>query len=335
MKLTPDTLPAHLDRTLLRAYLVSGDEPLLTGEAAAAVRASARARGFTDREVHFIERAADWDEARAAAASLSLFGSQRVLEIRMNSSRPGAAGGAALLSLIESNAPDIVLLILTPRLDRDAQAAAWVRAIEAEGGSVAVWPIGPDRLVSWLRTRARRLNLDVTSEALELLAERTEGNLLAANQELEKLVLLASGATVNGDLVLKSVADSARFDVFQLSEAALAGDTERSLRVLSGLRTEAAEPTLVLWALTKAIRDLWGAYKDPHGAGSRGWARQEAALERGMQRAPRLRFPLLTARATRIDRMVKGRLEGEPWDEMMLLITEFCGRALPLDPGSA
>jgi DNA polymerase-3 subunit delta len=172
--------------------------------------------------------------------------------------------------------------------------------------------------------------LPATDEALELLAERTEGNLLAAHQELEKLTLLARDGRVTADTVLASVADSARFDVFQLGEAVLAGDAERALRVLGGLRAEGTEPTLALWALTKALRDLWGAITGPPGAKPRAWQRQAAALEKGVRRASRLSFPALTVRAGRADRMVKGRLLGDPWDEMALLAADICGRpALP------
>jgi DNA polymerase-3 subunit delta len=190
-----------------------------------------------------------------------------------------------------------------------------------------VWPIDVNRLVPWLRGRCRHLKLDATDEALELLAERTEGNLLAAHQELQKLRLIAQDGRATADTVLASVGDSARFDVFQLGEAVLAGDTGRSLRVLAGLRAEGVEPTLVLWALTKAVRDLWNALAAPSGAKARGWPRQAAALEKGLRRAPRLSFPALTVRAGRADRMVKGRLLGDAWDEMALLAADICGRS--------
>jgi DNA polymerase III subunit delta len=330
LKLAPDSLATQLEQRLLRAYLISGDEPLLTGEAADAVRARAKAAGFTEREVHFLERGTDWDDVRASAANMSLFGSRRVVEIRLPSGKPGAAGNAALVALLEADDRDTVFLILTPRLERDAQSADWVRAVEAHGAWVQVWPVDPDRLVGWLRARCRRMKLEATDDALELLAERTEGNLLAAHQELEKLTLLARDGRVTADTVLGSVADSARFDVFQLGEAVLAGDTERALRVLGGLRAEGTEPTLVLWALTKALRDLWGAITGPPGAKPRAWQRQAAALEKGVRRASRLSFPALTVRAGRADRMVKGRLPGDAWDEMALLAADICGRpALP------
>ncbi|MDB6089506.1 MAG: polymerase subunit delta [Gammaproteobacteria bacterium] len=331
VKLNPDTLTAHLEQQLLPAYLVSGDEPLLTGEAADAVRARARAVGFTEREVHFLERGSDWDDVRASAGNMSLFSSRRVVEIRLPSGKPGTAGNKALVALLERNDRDTLFLILTPRLDRDAQSADWVRAVEAHGAWVQVWPVDVDRLVSWLRGRCRRLKLDATDEALELLAERTEGNLLAAHQELEKLTLLAPQGRVTADTILASVTDSARFDVFQLGEAVLSGDAERALRMVGGLRAEGTEATLVLWSLTKAMRDLWNGMVDPGGAKPRGWQRQSAALDKGLRRASRLSFPALAVRAGRADRMIKGRLTGNAWDEIALLAADLCGRpALPL-----
>jgi DNA polymerase-3 subunit delta len=326
LKLTSDSLATHLAQRLLPAYLISGDEPLLSGEAADAVRARARAAGFTEREVHFIERASDWDEVRASAGNLSLFGARRLMEIRLASARPGAAGNAALVALLQARDPDLLLLVMAPRLDREAQGAEWVRVIESHGGWLPVWPVDAGRLVDWLRGRSRKLGLEANAEALELLASRIEGNLLAAHQELSKLTWLARDGAVTVDTVLASVADSARFDVFQLGEAVLLGETARALRMLAGLRAEGTEATLALWALTRALRDLWTARTE--GAAPPAWQRRTAALGKAAQRAPRLSFPALAQRAVRADRMIKGRLIGDAWDEMALLVTELCGQPL-------
>jgi len=326
LKLTSDSLATHLAQRQLPAYLISGDEPLLSGEAADAVRERARAAGFSERDVHFVERASDWDEVRASAGNLSLFGSRRLLELRLASARPGAAGNAAIVSLLEARDPDILLLVLAPRLDRESQSAEWVRAIDTHGAWLQVWPVDPARLAEWLRGRARRLGIEATDEALELLAARTEGNLLAAHQELTKLTWLAEGRKIDAATVLVSVADSARFDVFQLGEAVLAGETSRALRMLAGLRAEGTEATLALWALMRALRELWTAYAG--GSAPPAWQRRTAALARGLQRAPRLPFVALAARAVRADRMIKGRLTGDAWDEMALLVAELCGQPL-------
>lgn len=326
MRLGSDSLAAHLQQQLLHAYLVSGDEALLTGEAADALRASARSRGFTEREVHFLDRTSDWSAVRASARTLSLFGAKRLVEARLPTGKAGAAGGQVLRALIEKPDPDALLLILAPRLDKEAQAAEWVRAVEARGAWVQIWPVDPGRLVGWLRARSRRMKLDLTDDALELLAARTEGNLLAAHQELAKLALMGLSGPFSAENVLASVADSARFDAFQLNETVVAGDAERALRILASLRAEGTDAVLALWALTKAQRDLWNGLTRPPGGGpSKGWMRQAVALEKGLKRARRLPFEQLTLRAERADRMIKGRLPGEPWDEMALLALEICG----------
>jgi DNA polymerase III subunit delta len=329
LKLTTDSLAAHLAQPLLPAYLVSGDEPLLVAEAADAVRARARAAGFSERETHFLERGADWDEVSASASNLSLFAERRIIEIRLQSGKPGVAGGAALLRLAQTKAADLLVLVIAPRLDRDAQSANWVKAIETAGAWVQIWPVDAQHLVAWLRARCQRLRLTADDEALELLSERTEGNLLAAHQELLKLRLLFSETPITAAAVLASVADSARYDVAQLGEAALAGDTARALHMLAGLRAEGAEPTLVLWAVNKAVRELWHAQGEAAaGTPPRSWQRQAAALAKGLRRARGVPFGRVALRAERADRMIKGRLAGDAWDELALLTAEFCTRPL-------
>ena len=328
MRLTAESLPAQLRQRLLPAYLVSGDEPLRLGEAADAVRAAARAAGFSEREVSFIERAGDWDAVRASAATRSLFGARRVLDLRLASARLGSAGNAAVLELLGHDDPDTLLLLTAPRLDRDAQAAEWVRALESRGGWVQIWPVERERLGGWLRERARALRLEADDAALEALAARTEGNLLAADQELRRLALDAR--PVDAAAVLEGAGDSARFDVFKLGDTVLAGSAARALRMLDALRAEGTEPTLVLWALTKSLRELWQAHAG--GGQPAHWQRRNEALEQGRSRIPRLSFARLAQRAQRADRLIKGRLSGNPWDELALLTTELCARPVMPPP---
>lgn len=327
MKLTLDNLGSHLQGgRLASVYLLSGDEALLVGEAADALRAAARAAGYTERELRFPERNADWVEL-GASQTMSLFGDRRLLEIRFGG-KAGKEGGAALLSLIESAADDTLLLIQTPRLDPSTQSTAWVRAVEARGVWLPIWEIGPRQLPQWLQQRARKLGLELSDEAVALLAARVEGNLLAAQQELEKLRLLVPAGRVDAASVLEAVLPSARYDVFTLGEAVLQGDAEGALRILAGLRAEGVEPTLVLWSITRELRNLWSLRRGDDLArrhGPRLPPQQLAALERARPRAARLPYARLASRALRADRMIKGRLGGDPWDELVLLCAEFCG----------
>lgn len=295
-------------------YLVSGDEPLLATEAADAIRARARALGFTEREVHTLDRGTDWDAVRAAAGTLSLFAERRVIELRLPTGKPGVTGGRVLASLAESAGADALILILTGRLDRESQTAEWVRAVESRGAWVQVWPIPPERMVSWLEARCRALGLAADPRALELLAARTEGNLLAAHQELEKLKLLDCDR-VTPERVLSGASDSARFSVSELSEALTAGELGRALRVLDGLRAEDAELPLVLWAVSRALRARWSSELESGAVSARA-------------QAVRAKYRGLVARAVRADAMAKGRQSGDAWDEIALIACDLAGRAV-------
>jgi len=326
MKLSLDTFAAHLKSgSLAGAYLLSGDEDLLIGEAADALRAAARAAGYTERELHFPERNTDWAEL-GGSQTMSLFGDKRILELRFNG-KAGKEGGATLLALIESAATDTLLLIQTPRLDPSTQSTAWVRAIEARGAWLPIWEVGPRQLPAWLQQRARKAGLELTEEAVALLAARVEGNLLAAHQELEKLRLLVPAGRIDAATVMAAVLPSARYDVFTLGEAVVGGDANAALRILAGLRAEGVEPTLVLWSVTRELRNLWALRRGDDPArrpGPRMPPQQLAALERARPRAARLPYARLASRALRADRMIKGRLGGDPWDELVLLCAEFC-----------
>lgn len=329
MKLTFDSLKSHLSDEPARAYLVSGDEALLVGEAADAIRARVKRAGFEEREVHFIERVADWEEVRASSNNLSLFGSRKLIELRLPSGKPGTGGAKAIAELLENVSPDNVYLMITGKLEREQNNSAWVKAFEEAGAWLPVWPVEVARLPQWLRGRAAAMKVELDDDAVRFIVERTEGNLLAAQQELEKLKLGAPGKRIDLASAQASIADSARFDVFQLGEAALGGDVPRALRILAGLRSEGVEATLALWALNREVHNVWGT-TDPS-PGYRGWQKPSAALENAKRRAGKLPFARLAARLSRADRMIKGQLRGDAWDEMSLLIVEFAGRrTLPL-----
>ena len=330
MKLTFDNLRSHLAGEPVRAYLVSGDEALLVGEAADAIRARVKRAGFEEREVHFIERVADWDDVRAASNNLSLFGSRKLIELRLPSGKPGTGGAKAIAELLENPSVDNVYLMITGKLEREQNNSAWVKAFETAGAWMPVWPVEVQKLPQWLRARAAAMDIEVADDAVRFIVDRTEGNLLAAYQELEKLKL-CGGKRIDLAAAQASIADSARFDVFQLGEAALGGDVPRALRILAGLRSEGVEATLALWSLNREVHNVWAT--TDNSAGSRGWQKPSAALENAKRRAGKLPYARLAARLSRADRMIKGQLRGDAWDEMALIVVEFAGRrALPLVP---
>jgi len=327
LRLSAEKLPAALAQGVAGVYLVSGDEPLLVGEAADAIRAAARAAGYEDRRVFFIDRSFSWDELRQESQSLSLFAERRLFELRMPSGKPDK-GAVQLAELASRPPPDVLCLVITDKLDKKSSDAPWVRAIEKHGVWVPVWPVETAALPAWLRARARQLHAQLEPEAAQLIMDRVEGNLLAAGQELEKLTLLANGQTISADLVLRSVGDSTRYDVFQLAEAAAAGDAARALRVLLGLKSEGVEPTLILWALVRELRGMWQARERQrlHSAvrGS-GWNLAATPSARALSRLGKLPLARLLRQAGHTDRILKGLAAGDAWGALTGLTAGLAG----------
>jgi DNA polymerase-3 subunit delta len=327
MRLRAEQLPAALARGMAGIYLISGDEPLLSGEAADAIRAAARAAGYADRQVFFVDRSFSWDELRQASHSLSLFADKRLFELRMPSGKPDK-GAALLADLAATPTSDLIYLVITDKLDKKASDAAWVQAVEKHGAWIQVYPVDSASLPAWLRARAKKLQIEIEVEAAQLIVERVEGNLLAAQQELDKLSLLANGAPINVDLVMRSVGDSARYDVFQLAEAAAAGDPARALRILLGLKSEGVEPTLILWALLRELRGMWQAReRDRLRSSARGspWNLAATPSARALARLKKLPLAPLLMQASHTDRVIKGLAAGDAWSSLTGLTGAFAG----------
>jgi DNA polymerase-3 subunit delta len=326
LRTPPEKLPAALKRGLAPVYLLSGDEPLTQGEAADAIRSAARAAGFTEREVFFVERAnaGPWNEIFASAQALSLFASRRLIEVRIPGSKPGTDGAKALAELAGLAGADVMLLVITGGLDWAARKSAWVQALEGAGCWVDAEGVGTAQFPAWLRERAAAEGVHLDEEAVTLLALQTEGNLLAALQELQKLSL-AGISQAGAAAVMASSSQSSRFDVTQLGEAMLRGDLVRSLRVLAGLKAEGVEPTLVLWSLWQELRALWlqlvpGA--PVAGVWSRNREHQAAAAAR-LKPLGRAFFARLDLQMADADCIIKGRKAGNGWDALAIIVAEF------------
>jgi DNA polymerase-3 subunit delta len=334
VKLSGDNLAAALARQLAPIYLVTGDEPLLVNEAADAVRASARAAGFTERELHVVERGFDWDALLADSKELSLFTQRKIIELRLPTAAPGEAGAQAIIELASAGSPDNLVLIITGKLDTRTQSARWVSSIEQRGVLVQLWPIELARLGGWIRERLARHQLRADNAAVALLAERVEGNLLAAHQEIEKLALLQSAGALSAEQVLECVADSARFDVLQLGEAAMRGQGARALRILEGLRGEAVDATLALWAVNKDLQWIARAQHLMQRGQSADaalntiyvWRPRQPAMKQALARLNRSQVRKLLLAAERVDRAIKGVLSGvDPWLELEALVAGMSG----------
>lgn len=335
MEVRPDQLQRQLDgQPLARCYLLAGDEPLQVLEAADALRAAARAQGFDEREVLHAEPGFDWAQLASAGASLSLFSDKRILELHLTDKGPGKPGSAALVEYAK-NAPDTtLLLILATPLASSARKAAWYKAIAKAGVVMYAWPLPGARMSQWIEKRAAAQGLRMNDDAVALLAEHTEGNLLAAAQEIDRLALLHADTPIGAPEIAEAASDHARFDIFDLPAKALAGDAAGALKSLSRLRAEGVDAVPITWALVREIRLLYQAALAARAN------RLDAMLAKVFMPPARKRQiadvaktadPALLARllrdAARLDQANKGAASGRPWDELVRLTLGLAGKA--------
>ena len=338
MQLRPEGLTSALQAGMPSVFLLSGDDPLLQQEASDEIRHAARRDGYDERRIFDVNAAFDWQELTAAAQELSLFSRRRLLELRMPDSRPGKDGAAALTAYAAAPPTDTCLLICSGRLDAGQRKARWYKALDAVGMTMTLWPVEQGNLGQWIAQRMHRSGLRATAEACELLAERVEGNLLACVQEIEKLLVLkGEGADIGAEEIIELVADSARYDVFKLVDAALVADPARVARILDGLRQEGVAAALILWALSREIHSLQGMLAEIGQGQSmeqvigrrRIWPRARQQRTRAaLQRLSAGKVWRLLSLAARAEKMVKGRLQGNPWDELLQLSLLLAGMDL-------
>ncbi|MGY4819557.1 DNA polymerase III subunit delta [Pseudomonas chlororaphis subsp. piscium] len=342
MKLAPAQLGKHLQGTLAPVYVISGDDPLLCQEAADAIRSAARQQGFDERQVFSADANFDWGTLLQAGASMSLFAEKRLLELRLPSGKPGDKGAAAFIEYCSRPAENTLLLISLPKLDGSAQKTKWGKAlIDGEQTQfIQIWPVDASQLPQWIRQRLSQAGLSASQDAVELIAARVEGNLLAAAQEIEKLKLMAEGGQITVETVQAAVADSARFDVFGLVDAILNGEAAHALRMLEGLRGEGVEPPVILWALSRELRALanmslqysQGTPLDKVFSQARPpvWDKRKPLMSKALQRYSAPRWAQLLLDAQRIDAQIKGQAAGSPWSSLSRLSLLMAGQRLPL-----
>ena len=339
MEIRPNQLAAHLSRTLAPLYVVHGDEPLLAMEAGDAIRAAARRAGCDEREILVAETGFKWDALLAASSNLGLFGTRKLVDLRLPSGKPGVEGARALEFCATHPNPEQMLLVTLPRLDRTTQTSGWFSALVDAGVSIAVAPLTREEMPAWIAARLALQRQRVGRETLAFLAERCEGNLLAARQEIEKLGLLLPEGELDAEAVERAVSDVARYDVFQLSEAWLTGDAARALRIIAALEAEGEGIQLLLWQLGEDIHAL-AFVLDAAASGTpvaiavrnaRVWGKRQAAMERAARRLKvDVIAPLLAALA-RLDALSKGIGRGSVWDELRATVLAMAGECvLPL-----
>jgi len=321
LKIQANQLSSHLKKSLAPCYLVTGDEHLLVAEALDAIRAAARERGFSMRELHVATTGFDWAQLTASSSNLSLFAEQRIIELRLPTGKPGRAGGQAIIELAAQAGPETLFIVTAPKLDRSASASKWAKAMDQRGVNLPIWPIGIRELPAWIANRMRSVGLQPERDVVTLIADRVEGNLLAAGQEIEKLRLLLGEGPVSADDVIHAVADSSRYDVYKLTDAAMAGDAARAVKILSGLRSEGVEPVIVMWALTRELRTLSKLDDIIRRGGDLGSAMQKNGVWRNRQglvrscigRHQQGSFYRMLKATGRADAAAKGQRTGDPW----------------------
>lgn len=333
MQIDPDRLNDQLRNGLAPAYLVCGDEPLVIQECCDAIRKRAIEAGYSERSVVNVESGFDWESIRFSTQSLSLFAERKLLEVRIPNGKPGEEGSRILTQLAANPPVDTLLMVVTGKLDKQTRESGWVKTLGEAGVAVMAWPIDAEKLPQWIERRMRSKGLRAGAGVASLLAYHMEGNLLAAAQEVDKLALLYGDEEIREEEVEKFLADNTRFTVFGLADACLAGDAQSAVRVLESLRAEGVEPILILWALAREARTMAqisaqiGAGRPEAGVlqAHRIWANRRPLVVKALRRIRATRWPAILVRAERIDRIVKGRAQGNAWQEIESLVLAFCG----------
>jgi len=333
MRLYPEKLASHLQQQLLPVYLVSGDEPLLVQECCDQIRHKARELGCREREI--IDGGVssfNWEDLLHSAASMSLFADRRLIELRLPSGKPGAEGSSALCEYLHIASGDDVLLMVSGKIDKQSTNSKWYKALDKAGATVQVWPVDTKNLPRWLQQRLRNAGMSIDNDALQLLCDRVEGNLLAAVQEVEKLQLLATDARITLQTITAAVSDNARYNLFDMTDKALQSDASASLRMLHGLRAEGSEPPVVLWNLAREIRTLYEVQLDCDQGQSvqqalvarRVWPSRMPFMQAALARHDTLSLALLLEQAALVDGSIKGFADGKPWDNLERLVLGLC-----------
>lgn len=334
MRLYPDKLAGHLKKQLAPVYVISGDEPLQVQECADAVRAAARAAGYLGRELFVADADFDWQQLAASCDALSLFSEQRVLELKVPTGKVGKAGAEVLKAYAVRPADDAILLVNAGKFERSVLNSAWYKALDKLGVTLQIWPLKAQELPAWINTRLAAKGFRAEREAVSLLVERIEGNMLAAAQEIEKLSLIYEPGPLAAKDIIAAVANSARYSVFDLTEAALAGNAQRCLKVLQALEGEGLEPILAWHTLVTDLRSvvqvsqrLQGGAPLPQAMNdAKVWKMRQPLVSAAVKRMGYNAWLDVLRRADELDQLLKGRRPGQIWLELTELCLSVCGQ---------
>jgi DNA polymerase-3 subunit delta len=329
--LSSEDLPRHLASGLKPLYVVTGDALLLAVEAADTLRATAKNAGYSERETFVVEQHFKWAELKNSAQSLSLFADKKIIDIRIPSGKPGVEGAQALQDYVANLSPDILTIISLPKLDSTGIKSKWYAALQQRAVLIQAEDVPRTALPAWLAGRLRRQNQSTDAVTLEFLADRSEGNLLAAFQEVQKLALLYPAGALSFEQVKDAVMDVSRYDISKLSEAMLSGNAARFARILDGLRAEGTATVLVLWAMSEDIRKLGKVLQIMQRGGNvtsaireaRIWGANVSLIENAARRIRLAHIERAMLQAARLDKLIKGLRQGDVWDELLQLGLRF------------
>ncbi|CAN6133051.1 HolA DNA polymerase III, delta subunit [Methylophilaceae bacterium] len=333
MQLAPAQLAAHLKQGLQALYVLVGDEPLAHRECLDAIRQAARLQGFDERNSLLVERAFNWQQIASYGASISLFASRRLLEINVPSGKPGVEGGKALQALASQALSDTTALIILPKLEREAKNSAWFSALEKQAVVINLEEVPASQLPKWIGARLAQQGQQASPATLEFLAHQVEGNLLAANQEVQKLGLLHPAGELSDDAVRQAVLNVSRYDAFQLGEAVLAGDSARTVRILQGLQDEGENAVAVMNPLMWVLRPLLGIKQaELRGenvmqamTSARIYGERQALVKRALSRLSLRQLEAALQKLADIDKTAKGVMPGDAWLEISRLCFGLAG----------
>lgn len=324
MQIKPQQLAGALQKTLSPIYFISGDEPQQLGELADLIRKSAKEREFTAREIFFADKVFDWPQLAVSADNFSIFADKKIIDLRLPSGTPGAEGGKAFTAYCKHLPNDTLLLITAGKISKDAQKSSWFQALDKVGCIIQIWPLAGQDLLRWIHDRLQQRGITTESGAVKILADRVEGNLLAAAQEIEKLYVLYGSAKLTTQQIINVVADSSRYDVFKLVESALSQQPDKVLKILSALKAEGIAPAIVLWALTREARILIG-YKAAQGQGDKElilkkngiWGERKPLIDSSAKRLSHAELNHLLVLGAKADRQIKGQQQGDAWETLL------------------
>ena len=334
MRLRPEQLKTHLERSgKMPVYFVSGDEPLQKLESIDLIRNHYQKQGYDERIIFEVNKSFDWNQINEASSNLSLFSNNKIIELRMVAPKPGRQGGIFLQQYVENENNDTVLIISSDKIDKGTQNNKWVKAIDKAGLMIQVWPIGPAQLPGWIQARMQNRQKKITHDAARLIAERVEGNLLAAQQEIEKLLLLIEKDRIDVEDIMGAVADSSRYNVFDMLESAFVGNIDRTLLMLNGLKNEGMKPLLLFGALMWEYRRLCSiAYEYEAGTqlenifrSYRIWDQKKRPITSVLKRHTSKSLDRLLNYCAVIDKTLKSGQRDRAWDQFSTLLLAIAG----------